>query len=233
MIEVKQLFITVSSGRKAKPFSVKDVSFSLEQGYFMGLLGKNGSGKTTLLRMLGGVLEPDSGEVYIREGKEGSKVCSLSDIRYKEEIAYVEAENGMFRYGTVKEHIKWQSMFFPSLDKKLLEEYLLRLDFSKRDLVNVVEHLSQGAQLKLKLALAMARRPKLLLLDEPTANMDPVVCVKLMELLQEQLIGGTSIIMSSHILSDMEDIMDYVGVMKQGELVWFSDREEYAASEHK
>lgn len=83
--------------------------------------------------------------------------------------------------------------------------------------------------MKLKLACAMARQPKLLLLDEPTANMDPVVRVKLMELLQEQIIKGTSIIMSSHIVSDIEDVMDFVGVMEQGRLVKFLNREEYYA----
>ena len=232
MIEVKNLFVTIKAGRKAEPFSVKDVNFSLEQGYFMGLLGKNGSGKTTLLRMLGGVLEPNGGEVCLRTEEGSLLICSLQDIRYKQEVAYVEAETGVFLYGTVQEHIKRQSMFFPSFDEKLLHEYLTRLDFSQRDLVSVVEHLSQGAQMKLKLACAMARNPKLLLLDEPTANMDPVMRVKLMELLQEQLTRGTSIIMSSHIVSDMEDIMDFVGVMEQGEMVWFSDREEYAVSEY-
>lgn len=231
MIEVNNLYVTLASGwriRRAKTFSVKDVSFSLEQGYFMGLLGKNGSGKSTLLRMLGGVLEPDYGAVYLRD-EESLAVCSPVETRYKQEVAYVEAENGMFRYGTVKEHIERQSLFFPAFDNQLLKEYLSRLDLSERDLVNVGEHLSEGSQMKLKLACAMARQPKLLLLDEPTANMDPVVRVKLMELLQEQIIKGTSIIMSSHIVSDIEDVMDFVGVMEQGRLVKFLNREEYYA----
>lgn len=229
MIEVKNLCITLSSGwslKRAKTFSVKDVSFSLERGYFMGLLGKNGSGKSTLLRMLGGVLEPDGGEVYLRD-EESLTECSSAEICYKQEVAYVEAENGMFRHGTVKEHVERQGLFFQRFDNGLFHEYLSRLDFSERDMVNVGEHLSEGSQMKLKLACAMARQPKVLLLDEPTANMDPVVRVKLMELLQEQIIKGTSIIMSSHIVSDIEDIMDFVGVMEQGRLTWFSDRDGY------
>ena len=222
MLKINSLNYQVAKDTgKKKGFALKNISFQLESGYIMGLLGKNGAGKSTLLKLLCSAIPADSGDIIFH----GRKVCEEL-LAFRQEIAYIGSEAAFFNYRTLQENIQMLGKFYDSFDKNILDEYLTRFELSEKKLSRAYKELSSGEKCKFQLAFSLAHKPKLLLLDEPTANLDAVLRMELMELLQELVAKEKiTIIISTHILQDIEEIADYIGVLKEGELVVFDDRE--------
>ena len=222
MLKVNNVKYTVRSqmGNKTK-FIVRNVNFTLDAGYLMCLIGKNGSGKSTLLQLLYGIMPVDQGSVLWF----GHEIYDNSE-RVRQEVAYVGAETGFFENRTVTENVEILSLLYPEFKYEKWDDYLKRFGLENISKVQRFIEFSTGQKRQIQLAFAMSRGPKLLLLDEPTANLDPVFRVEFMDLLQ-QLIATEemSIIISTHILDDVEEIADYIGVMSDGEMVLFGDRE--------
>ncbi len=193
---------------KPTGFRITNVNFRLGQGYLMVLLGKNGSGKTTLLRLLFGLYQPETGEVlWNGRNFSGAGEMAKSDIR--RDIAYV-------------------GDFYPDFQFKVFREILEEFDTDTKLLEKTLEELSTGEKKQVQLAFVLARRPKLLILDEPGANLDAVFRVSLMERIQKQIAEDKlSVIISTHILEDVEDIADYVAVMEGGNMEFFGDRDRF------
>lgn len=127
----------------------------------------------------------------------------------------------------VDENINLLKQLYSRWDQKRFEEILEMMEFTKEEYMTKLEELSTGKQMQFQLAFALARHPKLLLLDEPMANLDPVVKTDLWELLIRTIEKeNISIIISTHLVEEVNDITDYVGVIDNGKLVKFGDREQ-------
>lgn len=214
-----------------RKFALRNVSFSLKPGYLCCLVGANGAGKTTLLKTIYGVLCPSAGRVLYQgeqvtranaKGKEYYKgLC-----RYHKEVAFVGEDEWCFPNETMQENVETLKTFYENFDEKeygrLLEVFVLKEAAQEK----TYPELSRGQQMLFQIAFAMARHPRLLLMDEPFANLDPVVKVDLVQLFQEKMKDeDISILLSTHLVDDISDMVDYVGLMKKGELFLFGDRE--------
>lgn len=222
MLQVNNVKYTVRSqmGNKTK-FVVKNVNFSLEPGYFMCLLGKNGSGKSTLMKLLYGIMPVEQGSVSWC----GYNVYQESE-RIRQEVAYVGEESGFFESKNIQENLELLSLLYPTFQYEKWENYKKQFDLEQINMNQEFRELSTGQKRQIQLAFALARSPRLLLLDEPTANLDPIFRLEFMELLQKLIATEEiSVIISTHILDEVEDIADYIGVMNEGEMVLFGDRE--------
>ena len=194
-------------------FQLKDISFALPRGTIMGLIGENGAGKTTTIKLLLSLLRPDSGTIrlfdrplngddpYLR-----SCIGSVLDQGFfYEELTPKQMANVLRRC-----HPHWDDRYFA----QLLDRFGLSVGKRCKDM-------SRGMKAKLKLTLAMAPHPQLLLLDEPTSGLDPVARSEFLDLLQEFMQDeNCSILLSSHITSDLERIADYITYIHQGRLLF-------------
>lgn len=223
MLEVKGLEHQVNRSKNPeKAFRLRDISFSLEQGYIMGLFGENGAGKSSLLRILYGMEVPDMGYIHWK----GQNVVADSGV-IRQEIAYVGEEYAFISEASIRENIELLQNLYTGFEQESWEKYLAFFELEGLE-HKKEEELSLGQKKKIAIAFALARHPRLLLLDEPTASLDPVFRVELMALLQ-QLVAEEemSILISTHIPGDVQDIMDYLLVLQTGKMVFCGKREEW------
>jgi len=191
--------------------AVQDLNLRVRRGSIYGFLGRNGAGKTTTIKMLAGLIWPDAGEIRVN-GVEPAKF-TVAD-RWK--IGYVSERQILPPGMRVSALIQFTSSFYPDWDFAVCDRILKRfkIDPSKR-----IKALSQGTARQVAFLLAMAQKPELLILDEPAANLDVVARREFLEemlaLIREQ---DKSVLLSSHILSDVERVADEIGIISQGEL---------------
>jgi ABC-2 type transport system ATP-binding protein len=201
-------------------FTLDDVSLELEPGQIMGFVGPNGAGKSTTLRLLMGMISPDAGEIRVL-----GHVMPKAQAVAKRDIGYVSAEMRLLPHATLGWHMNFMKSIYPEWDggyaAALVKRFNLRIEQSARSL-------SMGEHVKATLLLALARRPKLLILDEPTTGLDPVarheVISEFMEVLRDE---GRSILFSSHNTVDVERISDRITFIDRGRVVESSDKEDF------
>ena len=198
-------------------FSLKNITFNLPAGYICGLIGENGSGKTTLINILSGLYSYD-GEVRIS----GRDYCN-HEYDIKQDIGVVVHGDIFEAKESLISNANYFGRFYKKYSKNLLENYLERFNLNDK---KKYKELSKGEKLKFALAFALAHEPRLLLLDEPGANFDIEFRKEFNRLLREFIIDGTrSVILSTHIISDVETFADYILFLKNGEQVLFGDVE--------
>lgn len=198
-------------------FSLKNITFNLPAGYICGLIGENGSGKTTLINLLSGLYSYD-GKIRIS----GRDYCN-HEYDIKQDIGVVVHGDIFEAKESLISNANYFGRFYKKYSKNLLENYLER--FNLNDKMKYKE-LSKGEKLKFALAFALAHEPRLLLLDEPGANFDIEFRKEFNSLLREFIIDGTrSVILSTHIISDVETFADYILFLKNGEQILFGDVE--------
>ena len=212
IIEVSGLCKSYSS------FQLQDISFSLAEGCIMGLIGENGAGKTTTLKALLDIVRPDSGEIRLF----GQPVRPDSAL-LKEQIGVVW-ENSFFYEGLTAQDIQrcmagvykqWDSVLY----RRLLDQF--QLPFRQP-----MQKFSRGMRMKLLIANALAHHPRLLILDEATSGLDPVVRSEILDLFLEFIQDEThSILFSSHITSDLDKIADYVTLLHQGQMLFNEEKD--------
>ena len=197
---------------------VKDLSLSLEEGEVFGFIGPNGAGKSTTIRAVMNLINKTDGEVFVN-GEEFSK----DNIYLKELIGYLPSEVNLYEDLTVKEMLDYHESFYKrNIHKRRVELVKkLKLDENKK-----VEELSFGNSKKLGIVLAFMHSPKLLILDEPTNGLDPIMQQVFYELLEEEKSRGTTIFYSTHILSEISKVCDRVGIIKDGKLLKVEKLEE-------
>ena len=190
---------------------IEDVSIQLNKGEIFGFIGPNGSGKSTTIRTIMHLINKTSGTIKI-DGKEFNK----ADIVLKEEIGYLPSEIFLYEDLTVKEMLDFHESFYKrdihARRKELVQ--LLKLDESKK-----IEDLSLGNAKKLGIILAFMHEPKILILDEPTSGLDPIMQQVFYQLLLEEKKKGTTILYSTHILSEVSKICDRIGMIKEGRII--------------
>lgn len=205
--------------RRLGDFELRDVNLTLPKGCILGLVGENGAGKSTTIRLLTGELRPDSGTVSVLDAEPGSP-----DFRSVKERLGVVLDDAWFpeilnarQVGTM------MAMTYESWDAELYESYLARFALPREK--NFKDY-SRGMRMKLAIAVALAHRPEVLLLDEATAGLDPIVRDEVMEIFREfSEAEDHAILISSHILSDLEKLCDYIAFLHQGKLLFCQEKD--------
>ena len=190
---------------------VEDVSLKINSGEVYGFIGPNGAGKSTTIRILMGFINKNSGEVFLN-GKE----LDINDVLIKKEIGYLPSEINLYDDLTVKEILDYHESFYDKNVNKRRKELvkLFLLDESKK-----IEDLSLGNSKKLGIVLALMHSPKILILDEATSGLDPIMQNTFFDLLLEEKKKGTTILYSTHVLSEISKICDRVGFIKEGKII--------------
>jgi ABC-2 type transport system ATP-binding protein len=190
--------------------AVRSLNLSVEPARITAFLGRNGAGKSTTIKMLLGMARPTKGEAAVL----GTPIADLEGSRQvRSRIAYVAENKPLYGYMTVEQMIRFARSFYSDwrtgIAQKLLEEYELPLD-------RKIASLSKGMRTKLALLLAFARRPELLILDEPSEGLDPVGIEHLLQTLVAQSADGVAVFFSSHQIAEVERIADHVCILDKG-----------------
>ena len=191
----------------------KDISLLVPKNSIYGLLGPNGAGKSTLLKMLTGMINPTSGEIIYKE-----KPWSRNDLL---EIGSLIEQSPIYENLTARENLKVRTLLYNLPDSRI-EDVL--------EIVNLTNtgnkkagKFSMGMKQRLGIARALLNNPKPLILDEPTNGLDPIGIGDLRELIKSFPKKGITVIISSHILSEVEQIADYIGIIANGQL-WYQEK---------
>ena len=194
-----------------KTKGVEDVSIRLKKGEIYGFIGPNGAGKSTTIRAIMNLINPTSGNILIN-GKKFDK----NDLKMKAKIGYLPSEIYLYDDFTVAQILDFHENFYKGNTNKRRKELveLLKLDENKK-----IEDLSLGNSKKLGIILALMHSPKLLILDEPTSGLDPIMQNIFYQLLLEEKQKGTTILYSTHVLSEVSKICDRIGIIKEGKII--------------
>lgn len=211
--EGSRLIVETSSLTKTyrQVTALADCSLAVLPGEVLGLLGPNGAGKTTLLRLLLGYLRPTSGWARI-QGLD----CHRESLAVRRQVAYLPAEAAVFPHMRTREALRFFADIRPggSYERSLAVAQRLELDLTRK-----VSFMSTGMKQKLALAATMASDTPLLILDEPTANLDPSVRSTVLALVAEAKAEGRTVLFSSHVLSEVEEVCDRVVILRAGRVV--------------
>ncbi len=196
---------------RPKARAVDDVSFEVRRGEVFGLLGPNGSGKTTIIKMLLGLLHPTKGyiEVFGR---------SPRHVAIKSRIGYLPEESYLYRFLDSRETLDFFGNLFklPAQERQKRIEQLLEMVGLSQTRTRPVGEFSKGMQRRIGLAQALINDPDLVLLDEPTSGLDPIGCREMKDLIRTLASRGKTVILSSHLLADVEDVCDRVLILYGG-----------------
>lgn len=211
-IEVKHL------SYKHRHFQLEDISFNVPQGFVTGFIGTNGSGKTTLIRLIMDLYQPEAGDIYIWNEK-----MKHHPRKIKNKIGFVYSENYFNDKWTIKKLEKIIAPFYDAWDHALFAHYIkyFNLPYEQK-----IREFSTGMKMKLSLSLAFAHHADLFILDEPTSGLDPIVRNELLEIIQQELIDEQkTVLMSTHIISDLERIADHIVYISHGRMVVNEDKD--------
>ena len=206
ILEIKHLKKYYGNSR-----GVEDVSIRLDKGDIYGFIGPNGAGKSTTIRSIMGLINKNSGSILFK-GKEFDK----DDIEIKKLIGYLPSEINLYDDMTVKEIFDYHESFYDKDLSKRRKELvkLLKIDENKK-----IDDLSLGNSKKVGIVLALMHEPELLILDEPTSGLDPLMQSIFHNILVEEKEKGTTILYSSHVLSEVSNISNRVGFIKDGKII--------------
>lgn len=197
---------------------VEDINLEIKTGEIFGFIGPNGAGKSTTIRCIMNLINKTSGEILI-----DNKPLIKDNVTQKANIGYLPSEVNLYDDLTVKELFDFNETFYKKDIKKRRKELVKRLQV---DETRKVEDLSQGNLKKVGIILALMHQPKLLILDEPTNSLDPLMQEVFYDLLLEEKKKGTTIFYSTHMLGEIKKICDRVGIVKNGQLIKIESMEE-------
>ena len=200
---------------------LKDVNLTISKGKIIGLLGKNGMGKTTFLKLINDLLTPTSGEVLINGEK--------PNINSKKVISYLPERTYLDKSMKVSQIITFFDEFYDNFNKEKAIKLLKDLDL---DINSKVRKMSKGMQEKLQLILVMSREAELYILDEPLGGVDPATRDYILDTILSNFNEGASVIISTHIISDIERILDDVIFIDKGEIALTSSADELRKKEN-
>ncbi|AMX00145.1 ABC transporter ATP-binding protein [Rummeliibacillus stabekisii] len=199
--------------KQFKEFSVKNINLQVKQGFVTGFIGENGAGKSTTIKMMMNLLKPDAGEVKLfgLDYKSHEKAI-------KERIGFVYDSNIFFEGLNLKDIKRIVAPAYKQWDDTLFYRYVEQFELP---LNKAIKTFSKGMQMKASLAIALSHHAELIIMDEPTAGLDPIFRRELLDLLQELMIeANRTIFFSTHITTDLDRIADYIAFMQNGELVF-------------
>ena len=191
---------------------LKNVNLVIPRGKIIGLLGKNGTGKTTLIKLINDLLVPTRGEVLINGKYVG--------VESKKIISYLPERTYLDKSMTVLETVKYFEEFYDNFDSKKARNLIKDLDL---DINSKLSKMSKGMQEKVQLVLVMSRRADLYILDEPLGGVDPATRDYILDTILSNFNEGASVIISTHLISDIERILDEVIFIDKGKIILTSD----------
>ncbi len=191
-------------------FSLKDVSFSVEQGAIMGFIGRNGAGKTTTLKSILNLVHPSRGEIRFF-GMELEK----NELEIKKQIGFVSGGVDYYVKKKIETITNVTRRFYDDWDEQAYRRYMAQFELDEN---KTPDQLSAGMKVKYALTLALSHRAKLLILDEPTSGLDPVSRDDLLDVFLSLQREGVSILFSTHITSDLDRCADSITYIRRGEI---------------
>ena len=216
LLEIKNLY--KNYGEKQV---LNNITLTVPRGKIIGLLGKNGTGKTTLIKLINGLLTPTEGEIIF----EGEKIGPQSKLN----IAYLPERTYLDKSMTINETLKFFKEFYSNFDIDKAKDLLKKLDLDENQ---KIIKMSKGMQEKVQLVLVMSRKADLYILDEPLGGTDPATRDYILDTILTNFNEGASIIISTHIISDIERILDEVIFIDKGEIKLISDADELRNKEN-
>ncbi len=208
-----------------RKWALTGCALDIEAGHVTGLVGPNGAGKSTLLNMAAGMLEPTTGTIEVCGGVPGSGPEQLA------KVGFVAQNTPVYAGLTIEEHLRLGAHLNPSWDDTLARRRIHRIDL---DLKQPAGKLSGGQRAQLALTLGIAKRPELLLLDEPVAALDPLARREFLQDLMEAVAEHElSVLLSSHLVSDLERVCDQLIVLVASQVRIMSDVEDLLATHHR
>lgn len=194
-------------------FTLQDISFSLPRGYIMGLIGPNGSGKSTTIKLIMNLIRKEAGEI---------KICGLDTDRHelavKQKIGFVYDENHFYDELTVLEMKRIVAPFYREWDE---EAFVYYLDRFQLPVGKKIKELSKGNKMKFALTVALSHHAELIIMDEPTAGLDPVMRAEFLEVLGELIQDERKgVLFSTHITTDLDKVADYITMINEGKVVF-------------
>jgi len=199
---------------------LKNINLTIPKGKIIGLLGKNGAGKTTLIKLINDLLTPTSGEILVNGKPIG--------VESKKVISYLPERTYLNKDMKVSEVIEYFKDFYEDFDVKRAKKLLKDLDL---DINQKLTKMSKGMQEKVQLVLVMSRDADLYILDEPLGGVDPATRDYILDTILSNFKEGASVIISTHLISDIERILDEVIFIDKGELILMSDADELRKKE--
>ncbi len=213
LLEVKNL------SKHYKSFDLKDISFTLSKGYIMGYVGANGSGKTTTLNLITGIIKAAEGETYI-DGMSKEEDTAA----YRDKIGYVGDESYFPDHFKIRHIRRVLKDFYSTFSEEKFDGFVREWSLPEN---KTLKDFSRGMKVMLMFASVLSRETKLLVLDEATNGLDPVMRKEILRLMQEYVMDGErSVIFSTHILSDLEQIADYIYFIHEGRTVLYDAKDE-------
>lgn len=198
--------------RVGKKFEIAKVDMHVPRGSVYGFLGPNGAGKTTAIRLLLGLLKPESGRITVLDQEMPAHYAGVLS-----RVGYVPERPHLYPNLTIEEAIRLHSAFFPTWDQAWAEELLSQFELDP--LANLSD-ISKGQSGKVMMLLALAQKPELLVLDEPTDGLDPVVRRDLLAALLDYVTEReATVLISSHLVHELERICDWVGLLDNGRMI--------------
>ncbi|KGR87271.1 MULTISPECIES: ABC transporter ATP-binding protein [Lysinibacillus] len=199
--------------KKFKGFSVNNINLQVKRGFVTGFIGANGAGKSTTIKTMMNLLKPDAGEV---------KLFGLDykthEKEIKERIGFVYDGNIFFEGLNLKDIKRIVAPAYKHWDDTLFDQYVEQFELP---LNKAIKTFSKGMQMKASLAIALSHHAELIIMDEPTAGLDPIFRRELLDLLQELMVDGNrTIFFSTHITTDLDRIADYIAFIQKGKLVF-------------
>ncbi|MBE5806555.1 MAG: ABC transporter ATP-binding protein [Clostridiales bacterium] len=199
---------------------LKDINLNIQTGKIIGLLGKNGVGKTTLIKLINDLLTPTSGEILIKGQKIG--------VETKKVISYLPERTYLNKQMKVSEVISYFEDFYENFDSSKAKKLLKDLDL---DINQKLAKMSKGMQEKVQLVLVMSRNADLYVLDEPLGGVDPATRDYILDTILSNFSENASVIISTHLISDIEKILDEVIFIDKGQIVLQSDADKLRKKE--
>ncbi|MBU3177501.1 ABC transporter ATP-binding protein [Clostridium estertheticum] len=199
--------------------ALRGVNLNIPLGKIVGLLGPNGSGKTTFLKIAAGILHQSKGEILI-DGH-------IPGVHTKSVVSYLPDNEYLLKWMKVKDAVKYFKDFYSDFDEIKAEELLVFMNLDKND---DVKSLSKGMKEKLKLSLVLSRKAKLYILDEPLGGVDPTAREKILNAIVNNFSKDSSMIITTHLVNDIERIFDDVAFISEGEIVLEGNAEELRMS---
>ena len=211
--------------RYRQRWALQDCTFEIPPQRVVGLVGPNGAGKTTLLHTVVGLLEPSAGEVTVLGARPGQSPEQLG------RVGFVAQQNPLYSSLTVADHLRLGGWLNPRWDAELAESRVAELGL---DLKQRAGKLSGGQHAQLALTLALAKRPELLVLDEPVASLDPLARHEFLQHLMGAVAeDGMTVVLSSHLVADLEQVCDYLILLTRGRVQLAGDVDELLACHHR
>ncbi len=202
--------------------ALQGVNLTVPQGKIVGLLGPNGSGKTTFLKIAAGILHPSSGKMLIDGQEPGVYTKSI--------VSYLPDTDYFLKWMKIEDAVQYFKNFYSDFDAQKVSELL---EFMKLDPTSSIKSLSKGMKEKLKLTLVLSRKAKLYILDEPLGGVDPTAREKILDAIINNFSENSSMIITTHLVNDIERIFDDVVFISAGAIVLQGNAEELRLSKNK